>query len=479
MKPSLLLAGYLCGQLFVGVAGGTADPARLPNIVLIYADDLGYADIGPFAPGGNRTPNLDRLAAQGRQFRQFYVAQAVCSASRAALLTGCYPNRIGISGALGPASKVGLGAAETTLAELVKQKGYATAIVGKWHLGSRPEFLPTRHGFDEWFGLPYSNDMWPLHPEATAGTYPALPLFDGERIVNPSVQPADQAQLTTRYTERAVRFIGEHAAHPFFLYVAHSMPHVPLHLSARFKDQDSRGTYAEVISELDWSVGEIMRALERERLVDDTLFIFTSDNGPWLSYGDHAGSAFPLREGKGTSWEGGVRVPCIMRWPDRIPAGTTSGQALMTIDLLPTIAGLIGAELPTHRIDGRDVWPLIAGRSGATNPHDAYFIYYNRNDLQAVISGDGRWKLILPHTYRTLAGRPGGAAGRPAKYASAEAGTELYDLRNDVMESSGVAAKHPEIVRKLTAAAQSMRVDLGDDLTKTTGSATRPPGLVE
>jgi len=470
----------LCGALlFFDAARSPLDAAtRPPNIVLIFCDDLGYSDIGPFGAGGFKTPHLDRLATQGRTFRQFYSAQAVCSASRAALLTGCYPNRIGLFGALGPNSKIGLNPDEMTLAELVKQRDYATAIYGKWHLGSQPAFLPTRHGFDEWFGLPYSNDMWPHHPEAQPGSYPDLPLYANEQVINPAVQPADQEQLTTQITERAVRFIGEHADRPFLLYVAHPMPHVPLYTSSKFKGKSTRGLFGDVIMELDWSVGEILRALDRHKLADNTLVIFTSDNGPWLSYGDHAGSAFPLREGKGTSWEGGLRVPCIMRWPGRIPAGTESHQALMTIDLFPTIAGLIAAKLPDQPIDGRDVWPIISGQPDAVNPHDHYFLYYNRNDLEGVLSGDGRWKLVLPHTSRTLGGRPGGFGGRPAKYVPEKVGQALYDLRVDRAEVNDVSLMFPEVVVDLSTAAERMRTELGDELTQKTGSRVREPGRV-
>lgn len=460
-------------------SGVSAAERSLPNVVIIFTDDQGYRDVGVFGARGFQTPNLDRLAAQGRMFTQFYVAQAVCSASRAALLTGCYPNRVGITGALGPRSKTGIHADEVTLAELVKPRGYATAIFGKWHLGDRPQFLPTRHGFDEWFGLPYSNDMWPPHPEAKPDTYPDLPLYENETVVNPSVQPRDQEQLTTQYTGHAVRFIERNARRPFLLYVAHSMPHVPLHVSARFKGKSTAGLYGDVIMEIDWSVGEILGALERCGLTDNTLVIFASDNGPWLSYGRHAGSALPLREGKGTSWEGGVRVPCLMRWPGRIPAGTVCQQPLMTIDLFPTIAALTGAQLPAHRLDGLDVWPLIAAQRGAVNPHDFYFLYYNRNDLEAVLSGDGRWKLVLPHAFRTLAGIPGGTNGLPAKYSSARAALELYDLRRDVRETRNIAAQHPERVARLSAAAERMRAELGDDLTSTKPTAARPAGSID
>ena len=336
---------------------------RPPNIVIIFTDDQGYADVGCFGAKGFETPNLDRLAREGRRFTNFHVAQPVCSASRAALLTGCYPNRIGIHGALGPGSKVGIADGETTLAEVLKTRGYATGMAGKWHLGHHPRFLPVRHGFDEYLGLPYSNDMWPRHPEAIPGTYPPLPLIDGDHVVDSEITAEDQRRLTGLYTERAVSFINRHKDRPFFFYLADSMPHVPLHVSDAYHGKSRRGLYGDVIEEIDGSVGEVMKALETNGLEKNTLVIFTSDNGPWLSYGDHAGSAQPLREGKGTCWEGGVRVPCIMRLPERIPAGTTSGVMLMTIDLLPTIARLAGAACPSTRLTG-----LTSGRSSPAYP---------------------------------------------------------------------------------------------------------------
>jgi arylsulfatase len=452
--------------------------AAPPNIVIIFTDDQGYADVGCFGAKGFTTPHLDRLAKEGRRFTNFHVAQAVCSASRAGLLTGCYPNRIGIHGALGPNARHGISTNEMTVAQLVKQRGYATGMVGKWHLGHRPPFLPTRHGFDEYFGLPYSNDMWPFHPEAKPGTFPPLPLFENETIINTNVTSADQCHLTTWYTERAVKFIEKNKARPFFLYVAHNMPHVPLHVSDKFKGKSAQGLYGDVIEEIDWSVGQIMAALNRNGIEDNTLIIFGSDNGPWLSYGNHAGSAGPLREGKGTSWDGGTRTPWLMRWPGQIPAGTVSAAPLMTIDILPTIAKLIGAELPKHKIDGCDVWPLLTGVPGAKNPHEAYFTYYENNQLQAV--WDGRWKLQLPHTYRTLGGRPGGRDGIPAKYEQRKIeAAELYDLDNDIGESTNVAAQHPDIVKRLEALAETARADLGDTLTKRVGTGIRPADTVE
>ncbi len=443
---------------------------RPPNIVIILTDDQGYADVGLFGAKGFTTPNLDRMAREGRRFTNFHVAQSVCSASRAALLTGVYPNRIGIVGALGPSDRHGLNRGEMTLAELVKQRGYATAIVGKWHLGHHPEFLPTRHGFDEYFGLPYSNDMLPGYPPEDPGDYPPLPLLDGEKVVQ--LMP-DQAQLTTSYTERAVKFIAKNKDRPFLLYLAHNMPHVPLHVSDKFRGKSPRGLYGDVIMEIDWSVGEILAALKENGLDEQTLVIFTSDNGPWLAWGDQAGSAYPLREGKKTAWEGGTRVPCIMRWPGRIPAGSVSRDPMMTIDLFPTIARLTGAPLPRHKIDGLDVWPMIAGDPGATNPHEAYYFYDDPNQLQAVTSG--RFKLILRHTYTSITRHD---SGERVRYQEGKVGTELYDLEGDVGETTDVAAKHPDVVRRLQALAEKARGDLGDSLTNRVGKGVRQPGRV-
>lgn len=460
-----------------GAALRAAD--RPPNIVIVFMDDMGYADPVAYGGKGYTTPNLDRLARDGIKFTNFHVAQAVCSASRAALLTGCYPNRVGIHGALGPGASHGIHAAETTLGELLKSRGYATGMAGKWHLGHREPFLPNRNGFDESYGLPYSNDMWPHHPEAKAGTYPTLPLYENGQVIDPDITPEKMRNLTTWYTERAVAFIERQKDRPFFFYLAHSMPHVPLAVSDKFKGKSARGLFGDVMMEIDWSVGEVLQALARHGLERNTLVIFTSDNGPWLSYGDHAGSAAPLREGKGTAWEGGTRVPCLMRWPGRLPAGVTADDFFMTIDLLPTLARLTGAALPALPIDGRDVWPLIAREPGAKNPHEGYGCWYAQNELQAVVSGDGRWKLVLPHRYRTLAGRPGGTGGIPAKYENRDlTAPALYDLRNDRSETTDVAATNPAIVRQLQAFAEKCRDDLGDSLTKRTGKGSREPGRV-
>lgn len=462
---------YSCvvAAVYALVLAGASVAAPLPNVVLIFCDDLAYADIGSFGAKGYRTPNLDRLARQGMRLTDFYVAQPVCSASRAALLTGCYPNRVGIKGALGPQARVGLHSNEVTIAEMLKERGYATGIFGKWHLGHRPEFLPPNHGFDEFLGLPYSNDMWPNHP--TAGTnYPPLPLIEGTRTVE--LMP-DQSTLTTRYTERAVSFIERHRTRPFFLYVPHNMPHVPLFVSGKFAGKTKRGLFGDVIAEIDWSVGEILAALKRHGLEENTLVLFTSDNGPWLVYGDHAGSAKPLREGKATVFDGGVRVPFIVRWPGKIPAGRTCREPAMTIDVLPMLARLTGSRLPSLPIDGRDIWPLLAGERRAKSPHDALYFYWD-DHLQAVRSGD--WKLHFPHEYFQPA--PVGAGGRPGKLARPRTALALYNISRDPGEQSDLAAKHPDVVARLEALAERARQNFGDSATKQKGRAVREPGRI-
>jgi arylsulfatase A-like enzyme len=430
-----------------------ASPDRPPNLVIILADDLGYADVGCFGAAGIRTPNLDSMAARGVRLTDFYVAQPVCGASRAALLTGCYPNRIGILGAPGPQSSYGISDLEVTLAELLKQRNYATAIFGKWHLGDHPQFLPLRHGFDEYFGLPYSNDMWPRHPERPKD-YPDLPLIEGERVIeyNP-----DQNLLTALYTERAIRFIEKNSERPFFLYLALNMPHVPLHAYERFRGKSGHGLYGDVVEEIDWAVGEVVAALNRNRLEQDTLVLFTSDNGPWLSYGEHAGSAGPLREGKGTTWEGGVRTPTLMQWPGRITPGSVLSRPVMTIDVLPTVARLTHTRPPAHPIDGRDVWRLITNPQRENSPHEAYLFYWG-DELQAVRSGN--WKLHLPHKYRTLAGRPGGSGGQPVVYGESQTALALFNLEEDVGETTDVLAKYPKIGRRIQEVGARMDAEL-------------------
>jgi arylsulfatase A-like enzyme len=464
LAPGLLALGTVAAQ-------SPPAPSRPPNIILVFADDLGYADIAPFHTGRRaerpRTPHLDRLAAEGIRLTDFYVPMAVCTASRAALLTGAYPTRVSLSGALDHTAQHGLNPDEMTIAEVLKQRGYATALYGKWHLGHQAPFLPTRQGFDEYFGLPYSNDMWPRHPE-NKGYYPDLPLFDGDRIVQ--LDP-DQSQLTRQYTDRAVRFIEQHRGRPFFLYLAHTMPHVPLFASAGFTGASGQGLYGDVIAEIDWSIGRLLETLRRNDLDNQTLVIFTSDNGPWLSYGNHAGSAGPLREGKQTAFEGGVRVPFIARWPGRIPKGVTQHQPAMTIDLLPTFAAMAGASGPVLPIDGRDIGTLLANRRGATTPHDALYFYWG-NELHAVRSG--RWKLHLPHPYRAV--EVAGRDGLPGRLVRKELELSLFDLEKDPGESTNLAARYPAEVERLMRFVERAREDLGDALAQRTGRHVRPAG---
>jgi arylsulfatase A-like enzyme len=469
MRFSLMVMGCIAACLF-GSSAAAQD--RPPNFVLIYCDDLGYADIGPFGAKGYATPNLDRMAAEGMKLTDFHTAAAVCSASRAALMTGCYPQRVSILGALGPRSNNGINESEVLLPEILKTRGYATAIFGKWHLGHHPQFLPTRHGFDRYFGLPYSNDMWPNHP-TNGKDYPPLPLIEGEKTIE--TMP-DQTQLTTWYTERTVQFITENKDRPFFVYLPHSMPHVPLFVSDKFKGKTERGLFGDVIAEIDWSVGQILTALSQHGLDSNTLVFFSSDNGPWLSYGNHAGSAGPLREGKGTTWDGGHLEPTLARWPGKIPPGSVCKELTGTIDVLPTFAKLAGAEAPQDRIiDGRDIWPLLSGQSGAKSPHEHFYYYWNLG-LEAVRSGP--WKLHLPHEYRSLAGEPG-KDGKPGPYKQVKTELALYNLADDVGERNNVAADHAEVVNRLLALAEQARADLGDSLTNRQGTGRRPAGQLK
>ncbi len=490
-----LLIVCLLGFVDRAAADGEAESGgkpRPPNVVLLFADDLGYGDLGCFGAKDVRTPHLDRLASEGTRFTSFCVAQAVCTASRAALMTGCYANRVGLFGALNHQSKTGIHDGELLLPELFKQRGYATAIYGKWHLGHHPRFLPTRHGFDEFFGIPYSNDNGPLHP--IVRDIPSLPLFENEKVVG---HDPDQRQFTRLFTERAVRFIEKNKERPFFLYVPHVMPHVPLHVSDAFKGRSKLGLYGDVIEELDESVGEVLAALRKHGLEENTLVIFTSDNGPFLSYGNHAGSAGPLREGKLTTFEGGIRVPCIMRWPGKIPAGRVCNELASTIDLLPTFAALIGAKLPTHPLDGKDIGSLLTGRPGAKSPAEVHY-YYAGEELQAVRRGD--WKLHFPHEYLTSA-TPPGRDGKPANFANLkpeamaqsglrgiasrhgyvvkEIGLSLFNLKDDVGETKNVADQHPAVVQRFQQLAEKAREELGDALTKRKGQQVRPAGKVE
>lgn len=444
-------------------------PSRPPNIVVIFCDDLGYGDIGSYG-SKTPTPHLDRMAREGMRFTDFYVGQAVCSASRAALLTGCYPGRVSIQGALAPKSKVGLNPKEITIAEVLKTRGYATAIYGKWHLGDAPQFLPTRQGFDEWFGLPYSNDMWPNHP--TNKKFPPLPLYENEKVIE--LMP-DQSLLTKKYTERAVGFIERNKDQPFFLYVPHSMPHVPIFASKEFTGKTGLGLYADVIHEIDWSVGQILASLKKQGLDDNTLVVFTSDNGPWRVFGNHAGSTAGLREDKGTSFDGGVKVPCIARWPGKVPAGSVHRRLAGTIDLLPTFATLAGAEAPRDRvIDGRDMSAVLLGKIGAVPHRDTQFIYWGEH-LDAMRSGP--WKLHFKHPFRqTLEVGMDGAMGT---YGTGNIEQSLFNVEADPFEKNDLGPAHPDVVAKLTALAERMRDDIGDSNPKRVGRGVRPAGRIE
>ena len=456
-----------------------------PNVVIVFTDDQGYQDLSCFGSPNIYTPHLDQIAADGLRLTNFYAAQAVCSASRAALLSGCYSNRIGIKGALFPKSKIGINPMETTLAEMLQEQGYKTGIFGKWHLGHLPKFLPNNHGFDEFMGIPYSNDMWPVdyegnqvdknHPKAKR--YPQLPFFKNFDVVKEIKTLEDQAQLTTELTEAAVDFIERNKDTPFFLYVPHPMPHTPIAVSDKFKGKSDQGRYGDVIMEIDWSVGQIMNKLKEHQLDKNTIFIFTSDNGPWLNFGNHAGSASPLREGKGTAWEGGQREPCVVSYPNGIEGGRVIDTPMMTIDLLPTIAEITGAKLPELKIDGKSVWDIWTGKSNKS-PHDAYFFYYKSNELHGVRYND--WKLYFPHTYRSLNGREGGKDGYPVNYDMNEIDEiELYDLKNDISESKNVADQHPKIVLEIKSLADEMRKKLGDKLLNIKGTENRPAGSVK
>jgi len=454
-----------------------------PNIIIILTDDQGYGDTGAFGAVDFTTPHLDQLASEGMRFTNFYSPQAVCSASRAGLLTGCYPNRIGINGALMPWARVGISDEEMTLAQLLKQKDYATAIVGKWHLGHHRQFLPLQHGFDEYLGIPYSNDMWPVNFDGTPITdtsswkyrYPPLPLIDGNEKVEEIRTLEDQSTLTTRYTERALRFIEENKEHPFFLYLAHSMPHVPLGVSEKFKGKSKQGMYGDVIMEIDWSVGEIMKALDTYHLTGQTLLVFISDNGPWLNFGNHAGSTGGLREGKGTSFEGGQSIPAIIRWPGTIPSHRISNTLMSTIDLFPTLAAITGAPLPQHKIDGVNMLPVLEGKN--VSPRNHFFYYYGANQLEAVRKG--HWKLIFPHKHRSYIGHAPGKDGWPGATHTDSIGLELYNLRRDPGERYNVIDQYPDVVEELQALGKAAREDMGDALTGRKGTNNRDCGHVE
>ena len=425
---------------------------KTPNIILINCDDLGYGDLGCYGSSVNHTPAIDRLAAEGTRFTDFYMASPVCSPSRGAMLTGCYPPRIGFGtfngkGVLFPGDNVGLNPKETTVASMLREKGYRTKIIGKWHCGDQPEFLPHNYGFESYYGIPYSNDMG--RQAGRPDKFPPLPLVKDDRVIQ---QQPDQRAVTERYVEEALEFIDNHKDENFFLYLAHMHVHLPLYAAERFVQESENGDYGACVAAVDWSVECLMHKLDELRLTDDTLIIFTSDNG---SRGDNGGSNKPLRGTKQHTWEGGMRVPCIMRWPKNIPAGRECGEIVSSIDFLPTIAAVCGAELPDAKIDGTDISPLLMGQNNATGRKN--FFYYKQNNLEAVRMGD--WKLHV---------RKG-----PDKAAL------LYNLHTDISEEINLYGQHPAIVAEMEELLADCRTTLGDAAEDITGTEVRPIGRVE
>ena len=456
---------------------GISSAADYTNIILVNLDDVGYGDFSCNGAYGYTTPHIDQLASQGVRFTHFLAGQPISGASRAGLLTGCYPNRIGFSGAPGPDSNYGVHQDEMTMGELLKQKGYATAIFGKWHLGSQYQFLPLQNGFDEYYGLPYSNDMWPFHPQqGEVFNFPDLPTYDGNEVVGYNT---DQTRFTTDYTMRSIDFIKKNvqAGKPFFLYLAHNMPHVPLAVSDKFKGKSEQGLFGDVMMEIDWSIGEVWKTVQELGIEENTLIVITSDNGPWTNYGNHAGSAAGLREAKATTFDGGNRVPCIVYWKGHTQAGTICNKLASNIDLFPTFAEISGAPLPQRKIDGVSILSLIEGKTDA-NPRTSFVYYYNKNDLEAVT--DGEFKLVFPHKYVTYGAYAPGNDGKPGKLATVELrASELYYLRRDPGERYNVLHQYPERAAKLMKIADEMRSQLGDNLTRVKGTENRKPGLVE
>jgi len=445
-----------------------------PNIVFILTDDLAYADLSSYGSDFIDTPNLDKMADDGVKMTSYYAPQAVCSASRAAILSGCYPNRLGISGAFGPKSKRGINPDELLLSEMLQSNNYKTGIFGKWHLGDAEKFMPTNHGFDEFYGILFSNDMWPFHPERPQDFPNDLMLYKNDKPVQVLI---DQSDLTKNITDESIRFIEENKNNQFFLYIAHPQPHVPLFASKEFQGSTGEGLFADVISEIDFSVGRVIEALEKNNLSENTIVVFTSDNGPWLSYGDHAGSSGIFREGKGTAWEGGQRVPCIIKYPKEIIPKTIIDEPVMGIDWMPTFSFLTGAKLSEKKIDGKNIWPLITQKE-KKSPHQELYFYYRQNELHAVRSGD--WKLYFPRTYRSLNGKQGGKDGMPVKYEYNQVKyNELYNLIDDPRELSNVYSENMEIAKKLEEIGERARNELGDKLTSREGVGVREIGMID
>ncbi|MBN1818184.1 MAG: sulfatase [Sedimentisphaerales bacterium] len=439
------MAAWHLPPLFAGQNG-----KRPPNFVIVFLDDSGWGDFRPFGQPKYKTPNVEKLASEGCRFDHFYVPQAVCSASRAALMTGCYPGRTKVFGAHPPRAR-GLDPQFATMGQVLQKRGYRTAVFGKWHLGDQPETRPPARGFDESCGLMYSNDMWKHHPDNPEywGQWP-LQFWDNGKIIIEPVTHEHQRMLTTWYTEHAVDFIRRNADKPFLLYVPHSMPHVPLFVSDTFEGKSGAGLYGDVMMELDWSVGQINKALKDNGLEDNTVVLFSSDNGPWISYGNHAGVT-PFREAKGTSFDGGTRSACILKYPPQIKPAGRSDRAFCTLDILPTFAALAGAPLPDNPVDGKNVWDLIVGKEGATNP-SGYYPFSMGGTFEGIISGDGRWKLHLPHSYRTLISP--GKDGLPGPYRQETIELSLFDMKNDPYETINVIDKYPDIAKRLQVLAQ-------------------------
>jgi arylsulfatase A-like enzyme len=435
-----------------------ASAAPQPNIVILFIDDMGYADIGPFGAARQKTPHLDRMAAEGMKLTSFYAAP-VCSVSRAQLLTGCYGPRVSVPGVYHPVSADGLNPTEYTIADRLKEQGYATMCVGKWHLGDQPEFLPTRQGFDGYFGIPYSNDM--QRQSSETGEW-VVPLLRDEEVAELLTDQA-QCRITERYTDEAVKFITAHRDRPFLLYLAHTAVHVPIAVGERFQGRSDNGRYGDWVEEVDWSVGRVLDTLRELKLDDHTLVLFTSDNGPWLPKGADAGSASPLRGGKGGTWEGGVRVPTLVWWPGRIPSNAVCDAVAGTIDVLPTAVALAGAQLPQEpTVDGRDLTPLLLGRSNES-PREAHYFFLGFN-LEAVRQGP--WKLALgPQTE---------GMGMSVPADATNAAPRLYHLGVDVGERNNVAGAHPEVVNRLQSLAARMEAQIGGK----SPAARRPAGKI-
>jgi arylsulfatase A-like enzyme len=451
---------------------GCAQRSDLPNIIIIFTDDQGYGDVGCYGADGFETPNLDQMAKDGIRFTDFYVSQAVCSASRASLMTGSYSERVGVQGALLPWDLNGLDPKTETIAKLLKRHGYTNGVFGKWHLGHMEKYLPLQNGFDEYAGLICSNDMWPVDYDGKPlinkkrSYYPNMSFWDGNEPKNSIETFEKQGQLTTLITDRAVDFIKRNKDNPFFLYVPHPMPHQPIAVSEKFSGKSELGLYGDVMMEIDWSVGEILKTLKENSIDKNTLVIFASDNGPALNFGKWGGSAGPLREGKGTMWEGGARVPCIMRWPEKISQNQNISNIAGTIDIYPTIAEIVGEREIRNKIDGVSLMTILNGEPNA-NPRDELFYYYGEN-LIAVRKGN--WKLVFPHEHRSYINVEPGKNLHPGPYGKGIAGLELYDLEYDIGETTDLAAQFPEVVKDLEKLSESARTTLGDKLTERVGS---------